>query len=95
MTADEFLHKRATGNTIYFRRDNVAFIGQSPGLTGFLTARENVELGLAIRGVEGLDAHERAVDALVAVGLGELAASSPRVRVGGWQSSGPSLRARR
>jgi ABC-type lipoprotein export system ATPase subunit len=54
-----------------FRRDMVAFIGQSPGLSGFLTARENVELGLAIRGVEGLDAHERATDALVAVGLAE------------------------
>jgi ABC-type lipoprotein export system ATPase subunit len=52
-----------------FRRDMVAFIGQSPGLSGFMTARENVELGLAIRGVEGLDAHERAIDALVAVGL--------------------------
>jgi len=54
-----------------FRRDTVAFIGQSPGLSGFLTARENVELGLAIRGVDGVDAHERAIDALVAVGLAE------------------------
>ncbi len=54
-----------------FRRDTIAFIGQSPGLTGFLSARENVELGLAIRGVEGLEAHERAIDALVAVGLAE------------------------
>ncbi|MCY7302457.1 MAG: ATP-binding cassette domain-containing protein [Thermoleophilia bacterium] len=54
-----------------FRRDMIAFIGQSPGLTGFLSARENVELGLAIRGVEGIEAHERAIDALVAVGLGE------------------------
>ena len=54
-----------------FRRETVAFIGQSPGLSGYLSARENVELGLAIRGVEGIDAHERAIDALVAVGLGE------------------------
>ncbi len=54
-----------------FRRDTIAFIGQSPGLSGFLSARENVEIGLAIRGVEGIDAHERAIDALVAVGLGE------------------------
>ena len=54
-----------------FRRDAVAFIGQAPGLSGFLSARENVELGLAIRGIVGLDAHERAIDALVAVGLGE------------------------
>jgi len=54
-----------------FRRDTVAFIGQAPGLSGFLSARENVELGLAIRGVVGLDAHERAIDSLAAVGLGE------------------------
>ena len=54
-----------------FRRDTIAFIGQSPGLSGFLTARENVELGLAIRGIDGIDAHERAIDALVAVGLAE------------------------
>lgn len=52
-----------------FRRDRIGFIGQSPGLSGFLTARENVELGLALRGVDGLDAHERALDALAAVGL--------------------------
>ena len=56
-----------------FRRDTIAFIGQSPGLSGFLTARENVELGLAIRGVDGVEAHERAIDALVALGLGEQA----------------------
>jgi ABC-type lipoprotein export system ATPase subunit len=56
-----------------FRRDTIASIGQSPGLSGFLTARENVELGLAIRGVEGVEAHERAIDALVAVGLAEQA----------------------
>ena len=56
-----------------FRRDAIAFIGQSPGLSGFLTARENVELGLAIRGVEGVEAHERAIDALVAVGLADQA----------------------
>ena len=54
-----------------FRRDTIAFIGQSPGLSGFLTARENVELGLAIRGIDGIEAHERAIDALVAVGLAE------------------------
>jgi ABC-type lipoprotein export system ATPase subunit len=54
-----------------FRRDAIAFIGQAPGLSAFLSARENVELGLAIRGVDGVEAHERAIDALVAVGLAE------------------------
>ena len=50
---------------------HVAFVGQSPGLSGFLSARENVELGLAVRGIEGVEAHERSGDALAAVGLVE------------------------
>lgn len=54
-----------------FRRDHIAFIGQSPGLSGFLSARENVELGLAVRGIEGVEAHARSGDALAAVGLVE------------------------
>ena len=54
-----------------FRRDRIAFIGQSPGLSGFLSARENVELGLALRGSEGVEAHERSIDALAAVGLAD------------------------
>jgi ABC-type lipoprotein export system ATPase subunit len=51
------------------RRDLVAVVGQAPGLSGFLTALENVELGLALRGAEAADARDRAADALAAVGL--------------------------
>jgi ABC-type lipoprotein export system ATPase subunit len=51
------------------RRDRIAVIGQAPGLSGFLSARENVELGLALRGVDGAEAHDRAAEALAAVGL--------------------------
>jgi len=40
-------------------------------LVPFLTASENVELGLAIRGVDPDDARPRAIEALEAVGLGE------------------------
>ena len=54
-----------------FRRDHIAFVGQSPGLSGFLSARENVELGLAVRGIDGVEAHERSGDALAVVGLVE------------------------
>jgi ABC-type lipoprotein export system ATPase subunit len=53
------------------RREDVAFIGQDPGLTPFLSARENVELGLALRNFSARDAEERALDALTRVGLGE------------------------
>jgi len=55
------------------RREHVAVIGQDPGLIPFLSARENVELGLALRGIGPDEAHERALDALARVGLAERA----------------------
>jgi ABC-type lipoprotein export system ATPase subunit len=55
------------------RRRHVAVIGQDPGLTPFLSARENVELGLALRGVPAEDSQEQALDALARVGLAERA----------------------
>ena len=51
------------------RRERIAVIGQAPGLSGFLSARENVELGLALRDVAREEASERATEALAAVGL--------------------------
>ena len=51
------------------RRERIAVVGQAPGLSGFLSARENVELGLALRGVEPDDTPDRASGALAAVGL--------------------------
>jgi ABC-type lipoprotein export system ATPase subunit len=56
-----------------FRRGAVGYVGQQPGLTPFLSARENVELGLAIRGVDPVDARLRALEALDAVALDERA----------------------
>jgi ABC-type lipoprotein export system ATPase subunit len=53
------------------RRENVALIPQAPELLPFLSARENVELGLAIRGVLAERAGEEAREALEAVGLAE------------------------
>jgi putative ABC transport system ATP-binding protein len=54
-----------------FRRSHIAFIGQQLGLIPFLSARENVELGPALRGRERRGAGPRADDALAAVGLTE------------------------
>jgi ABC-type lipoprotein export system ATPase subunit len=51
------------------RRSGIAVVGQAPGLSGFLSARENVELGLALRGVDEEEIAERARGALAAVGL--------------------------
>jgi putative ABC transport system ATP-binding protein len=51
------------------RRDSVAVVGQAPGLSGFLSPRENIELGLALRGIDDDEIRERTTDALSAVGL--------------------------
>ncbi len=51
------------------RRERIAVVGQAPGLSGFLSARENVELGLALRGVGEDEAVARATEAFAAVGL--------------------------
>jgi putative ABC transport system ATP-binding protein len=58
-----------------FRRGRIALIGQDPGLIAFLTAAENVELGLDLRGLTG----QTPADALRDVGLAERA--SERVAV--------------
>src|SRR6202022_1254484 len=50
------------------RAREIGFVGQQPGLVPFLSARENVELALALRGLDG-----SAPDALAAVGLSERA----------------------
>ena len=54
-----------------FRREHLGVVGQTPGLSGMLSARENVELVLGLRGVDGVEAHERAMDALAIVGLAD------------------------
>jgi ABC-type lipoprotein export system ATPase subunit len=56
-----------------FRRERIGYAGQQAGLTPFLSARENIELGLAIRGIDAADARLRALEALAAVGLEERA----------------------
>ncbi len=54
-----------------FRRERIGVVGQFPGLSGALTARENVELVLSLRDVDGLEARERAMDAIAVVGLAD------------------------
>jgi putative ABC transport system ATP-binding protein len=53
------------------RATKIAVLTQAPELSDFLTARESVELGLALRRVTGAEAAERAGEALLAVGLAE------------------------
>jgi energy-coupling factor transport system ATP-binding protein len=56
-----------------FRAEHVALISQEGGLVPFLTAAENVELGLSLRGMEPEDARARATESLAEVGLAGLA----------------------
>ena len=53
------------------RREHVGVVGQEPGLVPFLTATENVDLALALRGGSGPGS--ATADALAAVGLTERA----------------------
>jgi len=60
-----------------FRAARIGIVDQIRDLVPFLSALENVELGLAIRGRDGPGARERSMAALVRVGLGELADRRP------------------
>ena len=53
------------------RRERIGVVMQDPGLSDFLTAIENVELGLALRRVDRSESRERAQQALAAVDLAE------------------------
>src|SRR5437588_7942759 len=73
----------------FFRCRHLGLVGQDPGLIPFLSAVENVELGLAIRHRAPDESRERALEALESVGLAERAqqratrlSSGERGRVG-------------
>jgi ABC-type lipoprotein export system ATPase subunit len=55
-----------------FRRERIAFVAQEPPLVSFLSAQENVELVLELRGIEDGKRSERARQALATVGLEQL-----------------------
>ena len=67
------------------RRDHVGFVFQSYHLFPTLTAAENIQLALDIRGVHGEDARAKSRDALEKVGLAHKSASYPRELSGGEQ----------
>lgn len=67
------------------RREHVGFIFQSYHLFSTLTAVENVQLALDVRGQRGSDAELRACNALVRVGLADKLAATPRELSGGEQ----------
>ncbi len=68
-----------------WRRTNVGFVFQAHALVGHLSAFENVELALRIRGVERSRRTDLAHDALNAVGLAEWSDHRPAEMSGGQQ----------
>jgi putative ABC transport system ATP-binding protein len=67
------------------RRERVGFVFQSYHLFPTLTAAENVQLALDVRGDDGKPARERAFHALATVGLAQKAGNFPRELSGGEQ----------
>ena len=59
------------------RASRIGIVDQVRDLVPFLSARENVALGLAIRGLDGPDASDRAGHALERVGLGDKGERAP------------------
>ena len=67
------------------RRNHIGFIFQSYHLFPTLTAAENIQLALDVRGEQGETARKRALDALARVGLAHKVDSYPREMSGGEQ----------
>jgi len=67
------------------RRNHIGFIFQSYHLFPTLTAAENIQLALDVRGEQGAPARTRSLDALARVGLSHKTGSYPREMSGGEQ----------
>src|SRR5439155_17010073 len=68
-----------------YRARAMGFVFQSYNLLGVLSAGESVEMSLLVAGVPPAEARSRALDALVAVGLGDRATHQPARLSGGQQ----------
>ena len=82
---DHILTKANDAELTRFRREHVGFVFQSYHLFPTLTAAENIQLALDIRGAHGEDARAKSRDALEKVGLAHKTASYPHELSGGEQ----------
>ncbi|MEM9908805.1 MAG: ATP-binding cassette domain-containing protein, partial [Cyanobacteria bacterium P01_D01_bin.44] len=64
-------------------RDHIGFIFQDFNLFPALTATENIQLAIQIKGIKGIAAQEAAYDLLKQVGLGDKADRLPKDLSGG------------
>lgn len=79
------LSKLKSSELIDFRLRNIGFVFQSYNLIPVLTAKENVELIMALQKWPEKDRDERSIELLKAVGLGDRTNSRPSKLSGGQQ----------
>ncbi len=72
-------------DAVEWRRQNVAIMFQAVGLLPYLTARENVEIALRLRGVDRSSRRSATAEALARVGLADHADHRPSELSGGQQ----------
>lgn len=70
---------------VAWRRANLAIIFQAAGLLPYLTAWENVDIALRLRGIERKTRHGACADALARLGLSDFADHRPGELSGGQQ----------
>jgi len=68
---------------VLFRRENIGFVFQAFNLLPALTAQENVAVPLLVKGIKRKEAMERAVEALILVGLNKRHSALPAQMSGG------------
>ena len=83
----------AKGEAADFRLDNVGFIFQAYNLVPVLTAYENAEFTLLLRGVSTAERKSRVMPLLERVGLGDMADRKPHELSGGQQQRVAVVRA--
>jgi len=79
----EDLTRLRNGGLVRFRQRHIGFVFQQYNLFPALTALENVEYALNVKGRKGRRAHEEAASALTRVGLGDRLHFLPRDLSGG------------
>ena len=77
VTLDQDLATLDRDALAHLRATRIGIVDQVRDLVPFLSAQENVELGLAIRGLDGPGSSDRAAAALERVGLADKAHRSP------------------
>lgn len=77
------VHQLTEDQLAEIRRDRVGFVFQNFNLLPRITAKENVELPMIYKGIKARERHERAVELLKKVGLGERVNHKPTELSGG------------